>query len=209
MRLDGAGRWLVGGYRVVFAVLAAIALGWQAEQAAATGGLVNYFSFFTIESNLLGVVVLAWGGLAALTGRRGVPELLRGATVVYLVITGVVYAALLAGLDGGAEGWVNTVVHRIMPIVAVLDWLIAAPARPPRLPRVWWWLVFPLVYLAYTLVRGPFARWYPYPFLDPRPHGYGTVAVGVVGIAVGFVVATLLVWWSGSALGRRPVKAPA
>jgi hypothetical protein len=208
MRLDGAGRWL-GGCRIGFAAAAAIALGWQANQSATQDGLANYFSFFTIESNIVGTVVLAWGGFALLAGWRAVPDVVRGAAVVYLVITGVVYAVLLAGLSGGAEGWVNTVVHRVMPVVLVLDWLVAPPARPPRLPQVWWWLAFPLVFCAYTLVRGPFVAWYPYPFLDRRPHGYGQVAVGAVGIAVGFVVTTFLVWWSGSALSRRLVRVAA
>jgi hypothetical protein len=195
----------VGGYRVLFAALAAVALGWQAHVTTAAGnGLANYFSFFTIESNILGVIVFAWGGVAALAGRSGVPDLLRGAVVVYLAITGVVYAVLLAGIEGqDTVPWVNTVVHQVMPIVLVLDWLLAPPSTPLPLPRVWWWLVFPLLYLAYTLVRGPFAHWYPYPFLDPRPHGYGHVVVGSVGVAVGFVLATLPVRWVGLALGRR------
>jgi hypothetical protein len=204
MRSDTTTR-LVGGYRMVFAVLASVALGWQAHLVTAGGaGLVNFFSFFTIESNALGIVVFTWGGVAALTGRRPVPDLLRGAVVVYLAVTGVVYAALLAGLPGqGTAAWVNTVVHQVMPVVLVLDWLIAPPRTRPPLSRVWWWLVFPLLYLAYTLVRGPFAHWYPYPFLDPRPHGYGHVVVGAVGIAVGIVVATALVRWVGTALGGR------
>jgi hypothetical protein len=202
MRLDTR---VIGGYRLVFAVLAAVAVGWQAHVVTAGGnGLANFFSFFTIESNIVGIVVFTWGGVAALTGRRPAPDLLRGATVVYLVITGVVYTVLLAGIEGqGTTPWVNSVVHQVMPIVLLLDWLIAPPRTSLPLPRVWWWLVFPLVYLVYTLVRGPFAHWYPYPFLDPRPHGYGHVVVGSVGVAVGFVLATLLVRWVGLALGRR------
>jgi len=46
------------------------------------------------------------------------------------------------------------------------------------------WLAFPLLYLVYSLVRGPIVEWYPYPFLDPRSAGYGTVAVMSVLIAV-------------------------
>jgi hypothetical protein len=193
-------RALVTVYRIVFAVLAAVAVGWQAHLVVADGrSLVNFFSYFTIESNIVGIVVFAWGALVL----RGAPDLLRGAAVVYLAITGVVYALLLSGLPGQEVGWVNTVVHKVMPIVLVLDWLIAPPTSALPLRRVWSWLVFPLLYLVYTLIRGPFAHWYPYPFLDPREHGYGHVVVGAVGVAVGFVVATLLVWWSGNALGRR------
>ena len=39
------------------------------------------------------------------------------------------------------------------------------------------WLGVPLVYVAYSLLRGPLVDWYPYPFLDPADGGYGRVAV--------------------------------
>ena len=39
------------------------------------------------------------------------------------------------------------------------------------------WVVFPMAYLAYSLVRGAITGWYPYPFLDPREHGYTGVLV--------------------------------
>lgn len=189
--------WLVRGGRLVFAVLAAVALGWQAHLAADQGrGLVNFFSYFTIQSNILGVAALG----AGVFGR--VPDQVRGAVVVYLTITGVVYGLLLADLPAqGTQEWVNTVVHRVMPVVVVLDWLLVPPRTP--LPRVWWWLVYPLLFLAYTLVRGPFVDWYPYPFLDPRPGGYWHVVGGSVGIAAGFVVVLLAVRWVGTAIGRR------
>jgi hypothetical protein len=52
---------------------------------------------------------------------------------------------------------VNTVVHQVMPVVIVLDWLFVPPVRPLPVRRVLWWLVFPLLYLAYTMIRGPLA----------------------------------------------------
>jgi hypothetical protein len=201
----GPGGVVVGVYRIVFGLLALVALVFAGHRAATgPGGLGNFFSYFTIESNILGAVVLCWGGVAALTGRAGVSDMYRGAVVVYLAITGVVYAVLLAGLAGqNIDAWVNDVVHRIMPVVVVLDWLIAPPRTALPLGRVWSWLVFPLLYLAYTLVRGPVVDWYPYPFLDPHPRGYSHVVVGGLGVAVAFVVVTLLVRWVGVALGNR------
>src|ERR1700759_5366780 len=77
-------RALVSGYRIVFALLAAVAVGWQGHLVVADGrSLLNFFSYFTIESNIVGIVVFAWGGVVL----RGAPALLRGAAVVYLVIT--------------------------------------------------------------------------------------------------------------------------
>jgi hypothetical protein len=196
---------VVGVYRLVLGLLTLTALVHTGYHAVTRHtGLGNFFSFFTIESNILAVVAFCWGGAALLAHRRPPPQSFRGAVVVYLAITGVVYAALLAGLPGqGIDPWVNTVVHQVMPIAVVLDWLIVPPRTALPMRRVWSWLVFPLLYLAYTLVRGPFAHWYPYPFLDPRPHGYGHVVIGAVGIAARFVAATLLVRWVGVALGNR------
>jgi hypothetical protein len=45
------------------------------------------------------------------------------------------------------------------------------------------YLVLPLVWLAYTLVRGEVADWYPYPFIDVQLHGYGRVALACLGVA--------------------------
>jgi hypothetical protein len=55
--------------------------------------VVNFFSFFTIQSNLLAVVTLV---AAAFTARLAS---LRGAVTLYLATTGIVYALLLAGRE--------------------------------------------------------------------------------------------------------------
>ena len=48
------------------------------------------------------------------------------------------------------------------------------------------WLAFPLPWTGLTLVRGSLDGWYPYPFLNPVNGGYGTVAVTVVAVTIGF-----------------------
>ena len=66
----------------------------------------------------------------------------------------------------------NLVVHYIVPIMMVAGWFAFGPR--PRAGRltVLWSLLFPVLWLAYTLVRGAIWKWYPYPFLDVTSHGY-------------------------------------
>lgn len=146
----------------------------------------NFFSYFTIQSNIIIIVVL---GIAAVAAWRGTNarwlDYLRGASTVYISITGVVYSLLLTNIDVNTSlPWVNIALHYTLPTIAVIDWLVDLPTPRISLRKALIWLVYPALYLVYSLVRGPLVDWYPYPFLDPRISGYGQVAVMSVLIAV-------------------------
>ncbi len=196
----------LAGFRLAVAVLTGVALGFTAYRAALSGstGLVNFFSYFTIDSNILGTLVLLAGGAALWRAGAGAADLLRGAAALYLVITGIVYGVALAHYDTPQViPWVNTVVHRVTPLVFLLDWLADPPRRRIRLPRALVWLIFPELFLVYSLARGPVAQWYPYPFLDPRGHGYLYVAVACVIVAAAFVAAAAALCRVGALLRAR------
>ena len=155
----------------------------------------NFLSYFTVECNAFAVVVLLWSALAG-TGRTRRLELFRGASTLYMLTTIVVFTVLLSGLDPAkltAVPWDNTVLHYLMPIGVTLDWLLDRPVRRVGFRTALPWLGVPLVYVAYSLLRGPLVNWYPYPFLDPADGGYGRVAVVSVGIAVVVAAFTWLV----------------
>ena len=66
------------------------------------------------------------------------------------------------------------------------------------------WLIFPIVYVVYSLVRGPIADWYPYPFLDPNlDGGAGKVAIMVV-VLIPCVVLIAAGLVKLASLGRSP-----
>jgi hypothetical protein len=156
-----------------------------------TGSTANFVSFFTIESNLLAIVVLAAGGLADPRSPRW--AWFRGLVTLAMVITGIVYAALLRDVDVQLQSpWINTVLHQALPLILLADWVFFPPWPRTSARHALAWLLFPLAYFAYSLLRGPIADWYPYPFLDPRPHGYDHVALYAVVLALGMAALALL-----------------
>jgi hypothetical protein len=197
--LNGAIMIAVRAGRLAFAAFDIAAMVQAIGHAAS---LVNFFSFFTIESNLMAIVVLLVGGTADPRSRGW--AWIRGAVTLCMVVTGIVYAALLANAEVGlTAAWVNSAMHQVIPAVLLLDWL-CFPPWPSRAEggRGWpalAWLAFPLLYLTYSLSRGAAVDWYPYPFLDPRhPGGYGRVALYCVVLTVLMALLALVI----AAIGR-------
>ncbi len=166
----------------------------------------NFVSYFTIQSNVLAAGVLGFVGTTVLRGRDP-DELasLRGAATLYMTVTGIVYVLLLRGVDVQTpEPW-NSVLHYLMPVVMLLDWLAFPPRRVPAYRRALWWLAYPVAYLLYSLVRGAVVDWYPYPFLDPADGYPGVLVVS----AAMLLVAAGLVWAllrAAAARTRREVR---
>ena len=159
------------------------------------GSVVNYWSYFTVESNLL-VCLTSW--LLVLRSDRGgaLFGVVRLAALVGITVTGIVYATVLAGqndLDG--LDLVNDVLfHYVSPALSVLGFFLVRP-RARFGPSPWWFLVWPFGWLGYTLVRAEVAEPVyrltatanapvPYGFLDVGEHGGWSVAGACVVVAV-------------------------
>jgi len=198
-------RSLSAAYKVLFALLGLGAVVTEVITIVHRGNFDagNFFSFFTILSNIFASLVLL---ASAFLKKSHTLAMFRGAAVVYMATTGLVFSALLSGLEDVVLTAVpldNTILHYIMPIAVVLDWIIDTPHAYIRLKRALWWLAFPLAYVAYSLVRGKITGWYPYPFLDPANRGYFGVAV--VSVCVGTMV-LLLIWAFAQLAGRSEHK---
>lgn len=201
-------RTLLAVARLFFGLLTLVAIGVQLVISIGLHfSVVSYFSYFTNLSNILIGTVFLIGAYALLTHREPTvrDDLVRGQAVVGMAVVGLVFGALLRNVElGGLQPWVNTIVHYIMPVAAVADWLILPPKSRLRIQQAALWLIFPFVYLIYTLIRGAAIGFYPYPFLNPaKVGGYGGVALYSVGITVAFVVIGLILLYLGNRLPRR------
>jgi hypothetical protein len=139
--------------------------------------IVRFFTYFTIESNIL--VLLAAAVLAA-GAQSGVHfVLLHLDALLGITVTGIVFATILAP-DGADVGTASVLLHYIAPPLAVLSWLLLGPwpARSRALIRPA--LLWPLGYLAWVLIWGAITDWYPYEFIDVAVHGYGRVLLNAL-----------------------------
>lgn len=167
----------------------------------ASFSVLNFFSYFTNLSNIFAALVLL---LSVFTKKSRFQELAIYIATVNMVIVGLVFAVLLRNVDLGALlPWVNTLLHVVTPIAILLNWLVTPPASPLTGKHLLLSLVFPSLYLAYTLVRGASTGWYPYPFLNPaHVGGYGVVAAYSLAITATFVLASGALLAIGNRLSR-------
>ncbi len=163
----------------------------------------RFFAFFTIQSNLVGVAAFLWLLVVGRRRRSRALELLRGAAAVYLTVTFFVVIFLLSGVDVQLQlVWVDVALHKIFPVIIVLDWILDPPMHRLGARDLVMWLIYPLIWTVLTVIRGALDGWYPYPFLDPANGGYGQVAIVVVAVLVGFIGISAAILAIGNARSR-------
>lgn len=131
---------------------------------------VRFFSYFTILSNLLVLLVTATFAFtpASAPGRWFAHPLVRGAVALYIGVTFGIYATILHALwePEGAQWWADSSLHYAVPVLYLSWWLFAVPHGALRWSDVLRWLLFPLAYVCWVFLRGAWIHEYPYPFLD-------------------------------------------
>ncbi len=164
-----------------------------ADQASLMGGVLHFFGYFTILTNTLVAIVLtvaARGGEAVSFWLR--PWVSSGVTAS-IILVGVSYSLLLrnAWHPEGVQWVVNELLHDILPPVFVAFWWWCVPKGALRARHVLAWMVYPIVYFGYCLLRGSEIGVYPYPFIDVGHLGYARVMVNALVILLGFVMISL------------------
>jgi hypothetical protein len=178
-------------FRAVTAIVVIAAIAYQVVLNIDSGLFrpLRFFAFFTILSNGFAAILWIWLAATPRRMRTRAVDLLRGAATLYLVVTFIVVVILLSGAElQVADPRVDFIVHKAFPVLVVIDWLIDPPETDLRMQDVSLWLIFPLVWVAVTMVRGALDDWYPYPFLDPDHGGYASVGYHVIAILAGLLV---------------------
>lgn len=143
--------------------------------------VVNFFSFFTILTNILTAICFTF---SAIKPKLRITEFLTKPTsltavTVYITLVGLVYNIILRFIwnPQGLEMVVDELLHSVIPVLFIIFWLIFVPKGGHEWKGVFKWLIYPLIYLVYTLIRGSMTGYYPYPFLNAGELGFIKVLV--------------------------------
>ena len=171
--------------------------------------VANLFTFFTILTNIL--VGTTAAVLAVAPDRRTtLLSVLRLDAVLGIAVTGVIFHTVLADLYdlSGAEAFADLLFHTVSPILAVAGWVLFGPRGMIDRRVVAISMLYPLLWLAFTLVRGAVIGWYPYPFVDVGRFGYGQVALNCLVVTVLFLVLAAAALGLDRVLTSRATSAP-
>lgn len=196
-------------WHAAIALIAAVALVAQLVLVIdKDASVLNFFSYFTIQSNIL--VLIAAALIALDPDRDGTAfGILRMAGLVGITITGIIFSTVLAGkveLEGVAW-WADKAFHYLVPAMAVTGFIFMKPRTRLEKSSLWF-LAWALAWLAYTLIRaevsepaytiadGKLAN-VPYGFLDLEEHGGGAVTIACAGVMVlALVISAFYIWLS-------------
>lgn len=175
--------------------------------ASLIGGLVSYFSFFTVLSNTLVAVVLTCAVTPRASRARTFflqPSVSTG-IAASIVLVSLTYSLLLRHLwsPQGVQFVADELLHDIMPLLFLGYWWRCVPKGTLRLKHLGLWTLYPLAYFGYSLLRGHLLGLYPYPFIDVDTLGYPQVFVNAVGILLAFVLIALVLLGLDRWQGRR------
>lgn len=166
-----------------------------ANGVGAPTGILRYFSYFTITTNTLVAIVLSTSWLPdpakTFFSRPGV----RAATAAYIGMGGIIYWLFLRNVwdPQGLQWLADVLLHYAMPALYIAFWIAFWRTGTTPWSAVPSWLIYPLTYLAYALVHGAIAGWYPYHFVDAGALGYPQMAVNAAMITAAFSVLCAIV----------------
>jgi hypothetical protein len=164
--------------------------------ASLLGGLMSFFSYFTVLSNTLVATVLT----CELTSRESaarrwfLQSSVSSGVAVSIAVVSLGYNLLLRDL-WHPQGWqwlADVLLHDIMPLLFLVYWWCFVPKGRLRPGHIALWVIYPLVYFGYSLLRGHLLAVYPYPFVDVEKLGYPQVFINAGGLLAGFVLIALL-----------------
>lgn len=154
------------------------------EDVPTRESVLRFLSYFTILTNLL--VTIYFSFLVFFRKKStffNKPGVLT-ALAAFMTFVGLAYHVLLRSLwnPTGLTMVLDETHHTLVPLVTVLFWYLYENKKEISVKRISIWILYPVIYLTWALVRGLFSSFYPYYFLDINDLGTKKVIINSLGL---------------------------
>lgn len=185
-----------------FAVITQLVLMLQNGATLAAETIIRFFSFFTILTNTVVATYFTAQSFRISTANK--PGLLTAITV-YIFIVGIVYQLLLRHLwqPAGMQWVVDELLHTINPLLVIIYWYAYERKAEVNYRQIKGWLIYPIIYLLYILIRGSVSGFYPYPFVNVAHIGLAKTLVNSALLLLLFVFVSFIFIAIGRKTARR------
>jgi len=145
---------------------------------------IRFFSFFTILTN--SIVAIYFTFISFKIKNRFLEIINRRDTLtaitVYITIVGLVYQILLRHIwqPKGMQRIVDELLHTLIPLLVIIYWYLYENKSLLSFKQIPKWLIYPICYLVFILIRGYFSTFYPYPFVDITHLGLSKVLINSI-----------------------------
>jgi hypothetical protein len=172
---------------------------------------IRFLSFMTIWTNVIVALFYTVSLLAPKSklGRFFSKPMVQAGLLLYIIIVGLIYHLLLAK-QWNPQGWeyiADQSLHTVVPVLFLFYWMLFADKEKLNMKSVLRWMIYPLVYVVYSLIRGAITGKYPYFFVDVSKLGYPTAMRNVSFVmAAYFVLGIVLVLVNNLMTGKKNVE---
>ncbi len=158
--------------------------------------IIRYFTFFTILTNLFVALcfsLILFKPQSELGNFFSKPKVLTAITV-YITIVGIVYNLILRFLwkPQGLQFIVDELLHTVVPLLCIVFWIVYVAKSILKWKDAFPWLIYPLLYIIFILIRGAMSGFYPYPFINVTEIGYNKVLINSGILALSFLFVSLV-----------------
>ena len=161
---------------------------------------IRFFSYFTILTNSVVAIYftnMAYSFFKAKKEHQYGFSTLTAITV-YITIVGLVYQIILRQTwhPEDIQKVVDEMLHSINPLLVILFWFLNSKGKTLKYNQLWKWLIYPLAYLGFVLIRGHFSNFYPYPFLDLTTLNPKRISINCFVMTFLFIIISLIYIWT-------------
>lgn len=166
-----------------------------------------FLSYFTVTTNIIVALCFTtlWLFEESSLGKFFAKSTTLTAITVYITVVSLVYNAILRGLVSPV-GWARVadeMLHVVDPLIFIAFWIFYVDKTKLEYKEAKIWMIYPLLYVVFVVIRGAIVGQYPYPFINVTDLGYPKATINAIVVLIIFYLLSLFLIFIGKKVTHK------